>query len=211
MGSVPVRRRRRASVRRRHPWVRWTFAASLAVASGTWSAWVVNRADDARAAYGTLLEVPVIVRDLAPGAVVGESDIVVRALPGVAVPDDVAGDAVGRTVREGLVAGEVVLESRLGGRAAGPAALLGPGRRAVAVPRPERGLAVGVGDILDLLAPADGTEGASAGARRVARSAVVIAVDENVVTVAVSVAETPAVARAVLDGSVAVALVGEVP
>ena len=186
--------------------------ASLALLAGVSAATVVSRADDARAAYGVVREVPVTARDLAPGAVLGEADVVVRSLPVVAVPEDVAGDVIGRTVREPLVAGEVVVESRLGGSGFGPSALLGPGRRAVAVPHPAHGLAVRVGDVVDVLAPADGVQGASTGgARRVARSAEVVAVDEATVTVGVSVVETPGVARAVLDGSVALALVGPAP
>jgi Flp pilus assembly protein CpaB len=184
----------------------------FALVAGAWAADVVSAADEARTAYGTTREVTVVLRDIDPGVSVRESDVEVRSLPDVAIPDGAAVDPVGRTVRHPLVAGEVVVESRLAGGDGGPAALIGPGRRAISLPRSERGLALAVGDVVDVLAPESPDGGASSGgARRVARSAEVVGADEDTVTVAVSATETPGVARAVLDGAVTVALVGAVP
>lgn len=78
----------------------------------------------------------------------------------------------------------------------------------MAVPVDLPGLDLVVGDRVDVLAPDVGGLGA---ARRLARSAAVLAVAESSVTLGVSVTEAPEVARAVLDGAVALALVGPDP
>ena len=117
-------------------------------------------------------------------------------------------DPVGRVVRSSVVVGEVVVEGRLAGSGRGPGALLGRGERAMAVPVDHPGLELAVGDRVDVLAPDAGGLG---GTRRLARAASVLAVAESSVTLGVAVAEAPGVARAVLDGAVALALVGPVP
>lgn len=210
MGSLrfgrPVRWRSR-----RRPLARWAFTAALAILAGAMAAGAVGRAEAARAAYGAARTVPVARHDLAAGAVVAEADVEWRELPVAVVPPDVADDPVGRTVRQPVLAGEVVAGARLAGEGSGPLALLDRGSRAVAVPVDGAVPQLRVGDRVDVMAPE--TPGAassarSAGARRVARAAAVLAVDDDAVTLAVAATDVPALARAVLDGTVALALVG---
>ena len=212
MGSVSFTPRRRARIRRRRPPARWLAAAALAVMAGAVTAHVVGDAEATRQAYATRRSVPVVVRDLAPGATITSSDVEFRDRPALAVPDGVAAEPMGRVVRDRLLAGEVVVEARLAGSGSGPGALLSPGRRALALPRDEVRVQLTIGDRVDVLAPdALGPAGGSATARRVARAAEVLAVDDTTLTVGVQSVEAPAVARAVLDGAVAVALVAPAP
>jgi Flp pilus assembly protein CpaB len=184
-------------------------STALALLAGALAASAVARADQVSQGYGELVAVPVVVRPLAPGAVVTAGDVEQRSRPRAVVPPGVADEVVGRVVADGLHPGEVVLEARLGGAGAGPAALLDAGQRAVVVPIDERSLVLSVGDRVDVLAPDDATTAPAA--RRVARSAEVIGVDEVQVTIAVPLAEVGGVARAVLDGAVVLALVGPAP
>ncbi|HEY6533677.1 MAG TPA: SAF domain-containing protein [Acidimicrobiales bacterium] len=197
--------------------VRWLVAVVLAVGAGALTASTVQRAEEVRAGYGERRTVPVAAADLAVGVDVTEADVRWIELPVAALPGDVAGDPVGRVVTEPIVHDEVMAERRLGGAdAEGPAALVPPGGRALAVPVDTSTPTLAVGDRVDVYSPVDLVGAASAaelarasasGARRVAREARVLAVDDQAVTVAVSVAEAPAVARAVLDGAVVLALV----
>jgi Flp pilus assembly protein CpaB len=196
--------------------LRWAVAVVLAVCAGTLSAATVSRAEAARSAYGETALVPVATVDLRVGDTVTAGDVTERALPVGLVPTDAAPDPVGRVVTEPVVAGEVLLERRLAGGGEGVAALLDPGRRAVAVPLDAAPGGVTVGDHVDLYAPATAStaselaalaRGGSGGARRVASGALVVAVDERSATVSVTGSEAAATAQAVLDGAVAVALV----
>ncbi len=211
-------------LRRRLPGrgLRWAVTVVLAVVAGAVAAGTVQRAEAARSAYGEQRRVPVAATDLEVGARVGPGDVAWSELPAALVPDGVAAEPEGRTVTEPVVAGEVVLERRLSGAGGeGAAALVPPGGRALAVPVDASTPGLALGDRVDAYAPAEvvgqGSAAASArsggGARRVAREARVVAVDERAVTIAVSAAEAPAVARAVLDGALTLALVapGEGP
>ena len=188
--------------------LRVVLAAVVAVGAGVVSAGVVDRAESARTAFGELRVVPVAVREIPAGAVIGSDDIEMAERPVIAVPGDAAVDPFGRVVRSSLVAGEVVVEGRLAGPGHGPAALLGRGERALAIPVDQLGLELVVGDRVDVLAPEAGGVG---GTRRMARAATVLAVGESSVTLGVAVTEAPEVARAALDGAVALALVGPAP
>ena len=131
------------------------------------------------------------------------------------MPEGVADAPVGRVVTEPLVTGEVIVERRLsGGTATGAAALVGPGRRALAVPVEATPPGLEVGDRVEAYAPAttggslaDLARAQGSGARRVARDALVIAVDDRSVTVSVAGAEAAGLAAAVLDGALTLALV----
>jgi hypothetical protein len=202
--------RRLTSLRSRRSRRRLLLSTVLALVAGGLAATAVARAERVVQGYGELVEVPVVVRAVPAGSVVDDQDVERRSFPRAVVPQGVAGEVVGRVAADALQPGEVVLEARLGGAGAAPAALLQAGQRAVVVPLDERSLALVVGDRIDLLAP-DDTTASPVAARRVARSAVVVAVDEVQVTVAVTLAELPGVARAVLDGAVALALVGPAP
>ena len=73
---------------------------------------------------------------------------------------------------------------------------------------------VAVGDRVDAYASvsvgslSDVARAQAGGARRVARDALVVAVDDRTATIAVAAAEAPGVAGALLDGALTIALVG---
>lgn len=184
---------------------RAALALVLAALAGVVAARSVGRAEQLRAAYGTTRAVPVAARDLAPGQVVAVDDLRWEDRPTGLLPDDPAPDPVGRTLLQPVAAGEVVLRRRLLDGAGGPLALVPPGGRALAVPVAATAPSLRVGDRVDVLAADAGA--VASGARRVAREATVVAVADDRVTVAVTASEAPAVARASLDGLVALALV----
>jgi len=201
---------------RRGRGLRWVVTVVLAVVAGTLAAGTVQRAEQARAAYGESRRVPVATGDLEVGAEVGDADVGWADLPLALLPDGVADAPTGRIVTEPVVRGEVILERRLSeGTGHGTAALIGAGRRALAVPTDTASPKLAVGDRVD--AYASGSVGGSlsdvaraqaGGARRVARNALVVAVDDRTATIAVAAAEAPAVAGALLDGALTIALVG---
>src|SRR5690606_4867466 len=117
----------------------------------------------------------------------------------------------GAVARADIVAGEVVVSSRLAPHGLeGVAAMLPAGTRAVAIPL-EPGLAppLRVGDRVDVLvalgvdAEVDGPPGFE-----VATDALVVAVEEAAATVAVARRDAPRVAVALGSGAVSLALVG---
>jgi Flp pilus assembly protein CpaB len=193
---------------------------ALAVVVGSLVAGTVHRAEATRAAFGELRRVPVARSDVAVGDEVEVGDVAWTDLPTALVPPGVAPEPEGRVASEPIAAGEVVLDRRLSGSGSGPVALVPPGGRALALPVDASTPALAVGDRVDLYTPAelagaslgtdvaDAARGVAQGARRVARGATVVAVDAEAVTVAVRASEAAAVARAVLDGAVVVALVG---
>jgi Flp pilus assembly protein CpaB len=195
--------------------LRWAATVVLAVAAGTLAAATVQRAEQAREGYGTTRRVPVAAHALSVGAEVGDDDVTWAERPEIGLPDGVADDPAGRVVTEPIERGEVVLGRRLSGETdGGLAALVAPGHRALAVPVEAAPPGVEVGDRVEAYAP--GSTGASladlaraqgSGARRVARDALVVAVDERSVTVSVAGADAPGFAAALLDGAVTLALV----
>ncbi len=114
-----------------------------------------GRAERTLAGYGPLRRVPVARHDLERGHVLAGDDIEWRDLPPAAVPSDVvAGSPVGHTVVDRLARGEVIGELRIAPAGLSPlAATVGPGQRALAVPRPAGGLHLAVGDRVDVIAP----------------------------------------------------------
>jgi Flp pilus assembly protein CpaB len=193
----------------------------IAVVAGSLAAATVQRAEQARAAYGEARRVPLAGADLAVGTKLTEADLIWSDLPVGLIPGGVATAPVGRVVTEPLVKGEVVAERRLSGAdATGAAALVGPGRRALAVPVEATPPGLEIGDHVEAYAPAttggsmadladlaDLARAQGSGARRVARDATVIAVDERSVTVSVAGTEAAGLAAAVLDGALTLALV----
>jgi Flp pilus assembly protein CpaB len=195
--------------------LRWALTVVLAVGAGTLAAGTVQRAEQARAAYGESRRVPVATGDLEVGAELGAADVGWADLPVALLPDGVADAPNGRIVTEPVVRGEVILERRLsGGTSHGTIALIGPGRRAVAVPTDTAAPTLAVGDRVDAYASdsvgslSDAARARAGGARRVARDALVVAVDDRTATIAVAAAEAPGVAGALLDGALTIALVG---
>jgi Flp pilus assembly protein CpaB len=192
-------------------------AVVLAVVAGVLTASTVQRAEEVRAGYGERRTVAVAVADLPVGAEITDADVRWVELPAAAIPAGAAGDPAGRVVSEPIVEGEVIAERRLGGADLdGPVALVAPGGRALAIPVDAATPALAVGDRVDAFSPvevvgtgsaAEVARSATPGARRIAREARVLAIDDQAVTIAVTATEAPAVARAVLDAAVVLAMV----
>jgi Flp pilus assembly protein CpaB len=112
----------------------------------------------------------------------------------------------GRTVTSPILAGEVVVAERVGATGIrGPMALAPEHARAVAIAVGTNRPPVAVGDHVDVLQVA--ADGGSR-AQRVAESAVVVSVDDDAITVAVAADELPSTARAALEATAIIALVG---
>lgn len=199
--------------RRRRALVYWAVTLALAVGSGATVARLFSEAEAAAARYGSLREVPVVVRAVQAGEVIHPEDVEQRSLPAAFVPDgEVAVDSVGRTAVVTLVPGEVVLANRVAPRGQrGAAALIPAGWRALAVPAGPGGRPrMKRGDRVDVLATFDPT--GQAGAREptvvVATAALVVDVDDeiDVVTVAVAAGDAPRLAFAIAAASVTLAL-----
>jgi len=195
--------------------LRWAATLVLAVVAGSLAAATVQRAEQARHDLGDTRQVPVAAIDLGVGEVLTTADVTWTDRAVATVPEGAAEAPVGRVATEAIARGEVVLERRLSaGSADGTAALVAPGRRALAVPLESTPPGLAVGDRVEAFAPS--TSGGSlaelarsqgSGARRVARDALVVAIDERSVTVSVTGADAPGLAAALLDGALALALV----
>jgi Flp pilus assembly protein CpaB len=204
-------RPRRVSLRRlrRHPLVYWLLAGLLAVGA----AWSMNattsRARAVESSLGRTVQAPFARHALDRGAVIEAGDIEWRAAPVGLLPAATADDVEDRTVVEPILEGEPVADTRLAPEGArGVRALLPPGTRAVAVPTDLAAPPIEVGDRVDLLAAFDlaGT-GLPDDSTVAARDALVVAVSDEAVTVAISEREAGRAVVAVTTGAVAVALV----
>jgi Flp pilus assembly protein CpaB len=114
-----------------------------------------------------------------------------------------------------IVGGEVVSSTRIAPDGVdGLAALVPAGRRAVAVPTGGTGLRVDVGDRVDVLGTSDGAtygDDSSRSSTVLAAGAVVLAVGDAAVTVAVDRDDAPVLARALAAGTPVLALAGADP
>jgi pilus assembly protein CpaB len=206
------RRRRLPAFIRRHRALYWLAALSLAGLSAHAIASALERADAARARWGGTQSVLVARHRLEIGDVVQTDDIEEDAWPSAVVPRSAvpsAVDAVGRTVVEVVEPGEALLAARLAPDGLhGVAALVPSGWRALAVPVGTAALPLSVGDRIDLVAAVDGTDPNSSQSPSfvLADNALVVAVDEQSVTVAVPADDAPRVALGILTGSVVPAL-----
>lgn len=189
---------------------RWLLTTAVALCSLAWTLSTVNSAERATSLWGHRRTVPVATVDLEPGRVITAADITIVDRPVAVLPDDVAHSLTGRTVTRSIARDEVVLERRLaGGSATGPASQLGENSVAFAIPSEASTPPVKIGDYVALYAPSEviSTSGRASGpASRIADHAVVAAISEKAVTVGVTLAEAPAVARALLSTSVIIAL-----
>ena len=201
-----MRRRLMPRAFRRSPIAYWSLTLLLAATTGLVVARLVARAEAAAARYGSLRVVPVVVRPVGPGEVLEPADVVARPVPAAFLPSGTfPADPVGHAALVPLLPGEVVVREKLAPWGVqGAAALLPPGTRAVAVPAgpgarpPVRPL-----DRVDVLASYEFE------ARVVATGALVVDVaDPESVTVAVAADEAPAVAHAVAQAAVVLAVTG---
>jgi Flp pilus assembly protein CpaB len=200
----PASRRRRLRLRIGRPIPYWLAAISLVVLTVSTVARVTSAAAEDRARWGTAVDVVVAAHDLDPGDVLGADDVEVRRLPAASVASDAVHEVVdGMVVSAWTAAGEPVLSSRLAPAGLSPtAALLPPGTRGVAVPVGVAPLPVVVGDRVDVLATLDTSTVV------VARRALVVAVGDDGVTVAVDESVAGDVASAVVVASVTLVLSG---
>lgn len=203
-----VLRARRALVR---PLVRRTLIALVAVATGVTVASLVRSAEGARRAWGASRPVAVATHDLAVGEVLGAGAAEVHDLPVAAVADRALGRApVGATVRHPVAAGEALVAERLAPLGlTGAAALVPPGSRALAVPLGPAGAPpLAVGDLVDVLAVSPPEAGGGPAASAVVGAVPVVATGDESASVAVPRDDVPAVAHALAQGAVVLALVG---
>jgi Flp pilus assembly protein CpaB len=181
---------------------------TVAVATAAVIGHVATGAAAARDRWGVLRPAVVVTHDVEAGARLAGRDTEVRLLPGALVPRDAM-----RSMRAGAVAavdlraGEVVRPTRLAGYGRSVVATRLPrGTRGVAVPA-GTGLPLAVGDHVDVLATFDETaadDGAPTFA--VAVNALVVHVDRDAVTVAVTDRAAPRVAYALAAGAVTLVL-----
>lgn len=197
---------------RRQPRLWWLLVLSVALTAGWLASTVVAHADRTRLAWGTSQQVLVAQRDLAPGDDLLARDVVLVARPRSMVPATALRELpAGAVVGARVLKGEVVVAERLASVGlTGVAATLPAGTRAVAIPT-EPGMAppLRVGDHVDVLvALAPESAGAGPPGFAVATGALVVAIDEAAVTVAVPRDTAPRIAVALGAGAVTLALIG---
>lgn len=215
----PARRRARrrhrphlALLLRRDPRAWWAVVLTVAIGLGAAAASLVARAEDVRREWGTTVEVLVARRSLAAGQPVRSRDVELVARPVALVPTSaVRSLPQGAVARAAVAAGEVIVAERLapvGLR--GVAAMLPAGTRAMAVPvEPGSTPPLTPGDRVEVIVALP-PESAGSGAPGFAllSDALVVAVDEASVTVAVPRASAPRLAVALGLGAVSLALIG---
>jgi Flp pilus assembly protein CpaB len=192
----------------RHPLVHWLAVAAAAAITASFILDRTAAADGARQRWGTDRTVVVATVDLVPGQVVGAGDTRTEAWPLALLPDDALRSLPsGAVVAEPIGAGEPLVRRRIGRAGVGPvAALLPAGSRGVHIPVGDAPPRVVPGDRVDLVAGGLALDGTI-----VASAALVVAVDERSVVVAVDAAELPAVAGALVNSTVVLAIGGDPP
>jgi pilus assembly protein CpaB len=207
-----LRRRRLPRWIRRHRGVYWLVAIVLAGVTANAVSSALSRAEAARAGWGETRSVLVAQHRLDVGDVVRDGDVAAASWPAAVVPRGAVpdtGSAVGRTVVQVIEPGESVLAARLAPEGLhGVAALVPPGWRALAMPVGPAALPLSVGDRVDLVAAVGGTHAAPSQPPSfvLADNAIVVAVDERSVTVAIRAEDSPRVALGIVTGSVVPAL-----
>lgn len=189
-----ARARRRLRLRPRRPLPFWLAALALTALTVSTVSRVADAAVAERERWGERLEVLVATADLEPGdALRGD----LRAVPAALVPAGAVTSAPdGELVASWIGAGEIVLAVRLAPAGLSPvAALLPAGTRGVAVPLGMAPLPVEVGDRVDVH-----------GSTRLAADALVVAVREEAITVAVDAADAARVAYEAANGTVTLVL-----
>lgn len=189
----------------RTPFTFWLAVAGLALVTAIVVGGALNRVSALAARYGPLRPVVVAARPVERGMALAAADLEVRSLPSAFLPPDAVGSAEdlwGRAPAVPLVPGQPVLRGHLAPEGLrGAAALLPPGARAVAVPADGVAPTLRVGDLVDVLVTL-GDEPTLA----VAVDALVVEAGEGFASVAVSPEISRAVAYAVANGSVTLAL-----
>ena len=188
---------------RRRPLAYWCTTVVVAAFAALLVGALTARAEAAAARFGGLRTVVVVDRPVDAGDEVDAGDVRIEQIPRAFVPEGALSAAPdGRTALGPLYPGEVLLAERLAPDGVhGVAALLPVGTRAMAVPAGPGALRVRTGDLVDVLATApDGTS------RVVADAATVVDAADATTTVAVQVGDAPAVATALTQATVTLAL-----
>ena len=213
-----MRMRRRVIVRRRllprrirhHPLVRIGTAFVVALIAFSVLQHTAATAVDAQRRWGEQRTIAVARHRIVIGDVIDADAITTQSWPkGVIPAGAIDGSPVGRTVVAAIEPGEAVLAARLAPSGlSGVAALVPAGWRALAIPVGPAVVTLTVGDRVDLIAGFDVSKATAdqAPAFTVAHDALVVAVDERRVTVAVRSADAEAVAFAIVAGTVVPAL-----
>lgn len=198
----------------RRPPLRHVVAAALALFVGLTVHRTTTSAVDRAAALGDTVEVIVVQRSRGAGATLGGDDVTREPRPRAHVPDGaVTGSKIvsvtGRALRSAVAAGEVLVTDRLAGEGrTGPAALVPRGWRAMAIPFIETPVPAAPGDLVDVIASFDPSLVEGDPSVVVAERAVVVDVDDDAITVAVTRSRATHVAFALANGIVTLALVG---
>ena len=193
----------------RRPSLFWAAAVALAAVTGLTVARLLADAREAAARWGVLRPTLVATTDLVPGSVLGPGDAEVRELPAALVPaTSLDHPAEGKTVAAPIYPGEPVVAERLAPAGLSPvAAALRPGTRGIAVPAGVAALPLEVGDAVDVLVTfAPDTIGDGEPTFAVARSAAVVSVGDEAVTLGVTEEEATRVAFALTAGVVTLSL-----
>lgn len=200
-------RRRLVVALRRQPVVFWTVTALAAGLTYLGVQAATARIDAGAEAYGDLVPVVVVARDLDAGTTLVDGDLRTAQLPAALVPDGSYTDApVGRALRAPVVAGEALVDSRLAPDGSiGVAATLAPDERAIAVPTDHHRAPLEVGQRVDVLATVDPSlTGGREPTTAVAVGARVLDVDDAGITVAVGRDDADRVATALATAVVTV-------
>jgi Flp pilus assembly protein CpaB len=189
----------------------WALAALLALVTAWYAGTTVASAEAAKRRWGSDRAVAVAARHLDAGMAISEDDVRVERWPAGVVPAGALDSApVGRVVARPVEPGEAVLAARLAPEGVhGLAARLPPGWRAFAVPSGDGALRLDVDDVVDVLATLEPAAAGGAGDEptvRIADAAVVLAVDEQSVTVAVPEASATDMAFALASATITLAL-----
>lgn len=193
----------------RRPSLFWAAAVALSAVTGLTVARLLADAQQGAARWGALRPTLVATTDLLPGSVLGPGDAELRQLPAALVPaTSLDHPADGQTVAAPIYPGEPVVSERLAPAGLSPvAATLPPGTRGVAVPGGVAVPPLEVGDLVDVLVTfAPDTVGDGEPTFPVARSAVVVDVGDEAVTLGVSEEEASRVAFALTAGVVTLTL-----
>ena len=207
-----LRRRRIPRWIRRHRGLYWLVAMVLAGVTANAVTTALDRAEAARAGWGESKSVLVAQHRLDVGDVVRDGDVAAASWPLAVVPRGALPDppdAIGRTVVQVIEPGEALLAGRLAPDGLhGVAAMVPPGWRALAVPFGPAALPLSVGHRVDVVAAVGGTDATASQTPSfvLADNALVVAVDERSVTVAVRAEDAPRVALGIVTGSVVLAL-----
>lgn len=193
---------------RRVPAVYWIISIGLAACTSV-TVFRLAAAADARARYwGTLASVPVVTTPIAAGATIESTDFEMRDVPESLLPQSsVVLEPTGLTAVLPIWPGEVLVEAKLAPAGLeGPAAMLEPGERAVAVPRIETTPPLGVGNRVDVILNLDAATTGGPPAIPIARAARVLHVSEAAVTLAVPAEQVAKVAFGAAQGALSLTI-----